>query len=101
MESTLGVIAEVDFFDYQTIAGVVWPTRYYERLLKPIPNLHVHDWRLTGIDFNRRLSGADIADGVFSSKCHRAGIGRADIRWHHALRYQRNRPQERFPKPST
>ena len=68
LESTRGAIAEVDFFDHQTIAGVVWPTRFYERLIKPIPNLPVHDWRLTGLDVNRGLSVADVIGGVFSSK---------------------------------
>ena len=68
LESTRGAIAEVDFFDHQRIAGVVWPTRFYERLIKPIPNLPVHDWRLTGLDVNRGLSVADVIGGVFSSK---------------------------------
>ena len=68
LESTRGAIAEVDFFDHQTIAGAVWPTRFYERLIKPIPNLPVHDWRLTGLDVNRGLSIADVIGGVFSSK---------------------------------
>lgn len=68
LESTRGAIAEVDFFDHHTIAGVVWPTRFYERLIKPIPNLPVHDWRLTGLDVNRGPSVADVIGGVFSSK---------------------------------
>ncbi len=68
LESTRGAIAEVDFFDHQTIAGVVWPTRFYERLIKPIPNLPVHDWRLTGLDVNRGLSEADLGGSAFSSK---------------------------------
>lgn len=68
LESTRGAIAEVDFFDHQRIAGVVWPTRFYERLIKPIPNLPVHDWRLTGLDVNRGLSVADVIGGAFSSK---------------------------------
>lgn len=67
LESTRGAIAEVDFFDHQTIAGIVWPTRFYERLIKPIPNLPVHDWRLTGLDMNRGLSAADISGRQFSS----------------------------------
>lgn len=68
LESTQGAIAEVDFFDHQEIAGVTWPTRFYERLRKPIPNLPVHDWRLTGLEVNRGLNEEDISGANFSSK---------------------------------
>lgn len=68
LESTQGAIAEVDFFDHQEIAGVTWPTRFYERLRKPIPSLPVHDWRLTGLEVNRGLNEADISGANFSSK---------------------------------
>ena len=67
LDSTKGAIAEVDFFDHQTIAGVIWPTRFFERLRKPIPNLPVHDWRMTGLDVNRGLSEADISGQAFSA----------------------------------
>ncbi|MDP3540391.1 MAG: hypothetical protein Q8S26_16975 [Azonexus sp.] len=66
MESTQGAIAEVDFFDHQKIAGVTWPTRFYERLIKPIPNLPVHDWRLTGLDVNRGLNATEINGKAFA-----------------------------------
>lgn len=72
LESTQGAIAEVDFFDHQQIAGVIWPTRFYERLRKPIPSLPVHDWRLIGLDVNRGLSEADIAGPDFSAKAAEA-----------------------------
>ena len=68
LDSTKAAIAEVDFFDHQTIAGVTWPTRFFERLRKPIPNLPVHDWRMTGLDVNRGLSEADISGQAFSAK---------------------------------
>lgn len=68
LASTQGAIAEVDFFDHQKIAGVTWPTRFYERLRKPIPNLPVHDWRLIGLDVNRGLTAADISGPAFSAK---------------------------------
>lgn len=68
LESTRGAIAEVDFFDHQVVAGVTWPTRFYERLRKPIPSLPVHDWRLIGLDVNRGLSAADISGRSFSAK---------------------------------
>ena len=72
LESTQGAIAEVDFFDHKAIAGVTWPTRFYERLRKPIPSLPVHDWRLIGLDVNRGLSEADIAGPNFSAKAAEA-----------------------------
>ena len=72
LESTQGAIAEVDFFEHREIAGVVWPTRFYERLRKPIPSLPVHDWRLIGLDVNRGLSEADIAGPSFSAKAAEA-----------------------------
>ena len=68
LESTQGAIAEVDFFDHQQIAGVTWPTRFYERLRQPIPKLPVHDWRLIGLDVNRGLSATDISEASFSAK---------------------------------
>jgi hypothetical protein len=68
LESTQGAIAEVDFFDHREIAGVIWPTRFYERLRKPIPNLPVHDWRLIGLDVNRGMQAADITGPSFSAK---------------------------------
>jgi hypothetical protein len=66
LASTQGAIAEVDFFDHKEIAGVVWPSRFYERLRKPIPSLPVHDWRLIGLDVNRGLNAADISGPAFS-----------------------------------
>lgn len=68
LESTQGAIAEVDFFDHKQIAGVTWPTRFYERLRKPIPSLPVHDWRLIGLDVNRGLIETDISGPTFSAK---------------------------------
>lgn len=68
LESTQGAVAEVDFFDHKEIAGVIWPTRFYERLRKPIPNLPVHDWRLIGLDINRGLNAADISGPTFSAR---------------------------------
>jgi hypothetical protein len=64
LESTRGAVAEVDTFDHVTIAGVVWPTNFYERLLRPLP-LAVHRWRLTGLDVNRGLEPADVDGGTF------------------------------------
>lgn len=68
LASTQGAIAEVDFFDHREIAGVLWPTRFFERLRKPIPNLPVHDWRLLGLDVNRGITAAEISGPEFSGK---------------------------------
>ena len=67
LPSTVGAIAEVETFDHVTLHGVRWPTRFYERLLKPLP-LPVHDWRLTGLDVNRGLVAADVSAPGFSGK---------------------------------
>ncbi len=68
LDSTKGAIAEVDFFDHKTVAGVTWPTRFFERLRKPIPGLPVHDWQMTGLDVNRGLLESDISGKAFSEK---------------------------------
>ena len=67
LPSTVGAIAEVECFDHVTLHGVRWPTRFYERLLRPLP-LPVHDWRLTGLDVNRGLAVAEVSGPAFSGK---------------------------------
>ena len=47
--------------------GVRWPTHFIERLIKPIPNLAVHQWQLTGLDLNRGLRAEDINGDTFST----------------------------------
>jgi hypothetical protein len=65
LESTRGAIAEVDAFDHVTLRGVRWPTRFHEQLLRPLP-LPVHDWMLTGLDFNRGIGLAEVSGKQFS-----------------------------------
>jgi hypothetical protein len=65
LESTRGAIAEVQTFDHVTLHGVTWPTRFYERLLRPLP-LPVHKWRLTGLDVDRGLTVADVSGPSFA-----------------------------------
>ena len=67
LESTRGAVAEVQTFDHQTLHGVQWPTRFYERLLRPLP-LPVHNWHLTGLDVDRGLEIAEISGAVFSGR---------------------------------
>jgi hypothetical protein len=65
LESTRGAIAEVEVHEYISLHGIRWPTRFYERLLRPLP-LPVHDWRLTGLDVNRALTLAEVDGAEFS-----------------------------------
>jgi hypothetical protein len=67
LESTRGAVAEVDTFDHVSLHGIEWPTRFYERLLRPLP-LPVHDWHLTGLDVNRGLTVDDVAGMEFAGK---------------------------------
>jgi hypothetical protein len=67
LASTVGAVAEVETYDWTTVAGVRWPTRFYERLLRPLP-LPVHDWRLTGLDVNRGLAAADVDGAAWSAR---------------------------------
>jgi len=68
LASTQGAIAEVDFVGHRQIDGVLWPVRFIERLKKPIPDLHVHDWQLVGLDLNRGLNPSEIGATGFSGK---------------------------------
>ena len=72
LESTKGAIAEVECYDHQTLNGVRWPTRFYERLLRPL-RMPVHDWNLTGLDINRGLR----AGAVDGSELRGAAVARA------------------------
>ena len=70
LESTQGAIAEVELYDHLTRDGVRWPTRFYERLLRPLP-LPVHNWTLAGLDVNRGLTAADLNGATFSAAAAR------------------------------
>ena len=63
LRSTVGAVAEVDFFDHLSQHGVQWPRRFAERQRLPVPDLPVHDWRLTGLDVNRGY-GPDAVSGA-------------------------------------
>ncbi len=67
LEATRGAVAEVETFDHVTLHGVRWPTRFYERLLRPVP-LPVHDWRLTGLDVNRGLDTAEVSGAALRGR---------------------------------
>ncbi len=65
LDSTKGAIAEVDTWGHQPYAGLQIPTRFHERLLRPLP-IPVHDWTLTGLDLDRGLTEADLAGPAFT-----------------------------------
>ena len=67
LDSTRGAVAEVDCAGHVARHGVRWPTRFHERLLRPLP-LPVHDWRLTGLDANRGLTAAEVDGAAFAGR---------------------------------
>jgi hypothetical protein len=66
LASTQGAVAEVELYDHVQRHGVTWPTRFYERLLRPFPRLPVHDWTLTGLDVNRGYAAEALQGAAFS-----------------------------------
>lgn len=67
LDGTRGAVAEVDTLDHVPYAGVQWPTRFHEQLLRPVP-LPVHDWQLTGLDVNRGLPAETVTGPVFTGR---------------------------------
>lgn len=74
LQSTQGAVAEVDAFDHVQRHGLTWPTRWHERLRRPIPGLAVHDWALTGLDVNRGLTPAMLDGPGFSGAAERPAL---------------------------
>ena len=68
--STRGAVAEVDTYEHARRFGVLWPMRFYERLVHPLP-LPVHDWRITGLDVNRGYSSKDVLGPEFTGAAAR------------------------------
>jgi hypothetical protein len=67
-ETTKGAFVDTTYFAYKTIAGVVWPTQFYEALVSPFPGLPAHDFWMTGLDVNRGLTSADFSGAKYSGK---------------------------------
>jgi hypothetical protein len=67
LASTRGAVAEVDCHDHVARGGVRWPTRFRERLLRPLP-LRVHDWRLTGLDLDRGITAEEVGGVAFAGR---------------------------------
>jgi hypothetical protein len=61
---------EVDLLDYRELAGVHWPTRFFERVLRP-PPIGVHQWRVTGLDVNRGFTAQDMLCAAFTGAAAR------------------------------
>ena len=57
----------VDLLDQRRLAGVLWPTRYRERIDHPV-NLPAHQWSLLGFDVNRGYTAADLAKPGFAGR---------------------------------
>ena len=68
LDSTKGAIVDVDHDRFVEIAGVIWPTHFYEALVAPFPGLPAHDFSLRGLDVNRGLTKADFANAQFSER---------------------------------
>ena len=71
LESTKGAAGEVEVFDHMTLHGMRLPTRFFERLVRPV-RMPVHDWKLTGLDINRGFTPADIAGPELAGSARQA-----------------------------
>ena len=67
LESTQGAEVHVDLLDQQRLAGVMFPTRFYEHIDRPV-SLDAHRWQLLGFDVNRGYGVGDIAGPTFLGK---------------------------------
>ena len=70
-EPSQGAVVSVEHDKFVSVGGVVWPTHFYETVVKPFAGLPAHDFYLTGIDVNRGLTAADFSGGRFSEKAAR------------------------------
>ena len=61
-ESTKVAHVEVDYLDYKSLGGYVFPSVFFERVKAPIA-IDAHAWQLTGLDINRNYTESDIANG--------------------------------------
>ncbi len=66
LESTRGAVVDVDTAGHRELHGVMWPTRFFERIRRPIPLLPAHRWSMLGLDVNRGLTADDFSGGQFS-----------------------------------
>ena len=67
LASTRGAEVHVSLLDQRRLAGVMWPTRYVERIDRPV-SLPAHQWSLLGFDVNRGYTAADLAKPGFGGR---------------------------------
>ena len=60
LASTRGAEVQVDLSHHQKLAGILFPTEFYEHIDRPV-NLDAHRWQLLGFDVNRGYRAADLA----------------------------------------
>ncbi len=60
LESTRGAEVQVDLSHQQKLAGVMFPTEFYEHIDRPV-NLDAHRWQLLGFRANRGHGAGDPA----------------------------------------
>jgi len=71
LASTRGAIVETDLSDYIERDGLRVPTRFFERVRRPIPLLKAHRWRLTGLDLNRGTTREEVSATGFTGSARR------------------------------
>lgn len=76
LESTQGAEVHVDLMEQRKLAGVMFPTRFYEHIDRPV-NLDAHRWQLLGFDVNRGYSAAEVAGPKFLGKAATQAKGTA------------------------
>ncbi len=59
LESTRGAEVQVDLSRHQKLAGVMFPTEFYEQIDRPV-NLDAHRWQLLGFSANRGHDAASM-----------------------------------------
>ncbi len=67
LESTQGAEVHVDLLDQRRLAGVLWPTRFVERIDHPA-NLPAHRWSLLGFDTNRGYGANALVAPEFTGR---------------------------------
>lgn len=74
LDSTKGAIVDVDHDRFVEIAGVKWPTHFYESLVAPFPGLPAHDFSLRGLDVNRGMTKADFTNAQYSERAAKPAV---------------------------
>lgn len=65
--STQSAQAEVDLDDFVERDGLAVPTRFFERVLRPLP-IDAHRWHMTGLDLDRGYGPEDLTGRALRGK---------------------------------